>query len=250
MNREIFYIPEDFCHKLLYRRNRVLEEANAIPEAFLDGRAQSPYGTDQAFDVNRVLEIYDCIRMQEGYVLDYVYAYDHYGGEPLVYARRIDEIPLYTTEAFYRHFALPRQAMLLGEEPTLKSSNAYLRNVEFEKSPLGYFQFALFCMTIDRFYLHWHSNYNNRRYILLQAALNHCMENQLGSINQGDIECLRKTDWRPRVEILNTLAAEVVLFNFEMNHGYSFLHVSIEWPNMLVGIRDQVVVKSRSQTLY
>jgi len=61
--------------------------------------------------------------------------------------------------------------MLLGDEPTPESSRPYLKHLSFTDDAAGYYQFAYFVMVARRFYLAWHSNYNERTFLASKLAI-------------------------------------------------------------------------------
>jgi hypothetical protein len=107
---------------------------------------ENPTKQGGEFDPNRYFEAFSHLRVQEGYVLDYVYHQDGMGGYPLLYARPTDQVP-YATEADYLAAAVDR--------------SDYLMLVLPQDSPEGYFEYAAFATLANQFYLDWHANYND-----------------------------------------------------------------------------------------
>jgi hypothetical protein len=107
---------------------------------------ENPAKQGGEFDPNRYFEAFTHLRMEEGYVLDYVYHQDGMGGYPLLYARPADQ-ESYATEADYL-------------EAGADQGN-YLAFVVPQDSPEGYFEYAAFAMLANQFYLDWHANYND-----------------------------------------------------------------------------------------
>jgi hypothetical protein len=226
----------------------VREKIGGIPQKFIDGKTTNPHDVE-SFDLNLILEAFDRVTMRKGHKLDYVYAYDGHGGEPLVYARAIDEPPVSTPDEYYERFNLEQPEMLLGQEPTSKDSLPYLAFLTYEHSAIGCFQFALFCMTIRRFYLYWHSNYNERHYILTERDRDFYMQEEVGDITPHDVDAIKSLKLGPTV-LLKEGSAEVIILNFEENIGYSNLHVYLSRPNSLDRIEDRVVIPPKYELLY
>jgi hypothetical protein len=109
---------------------------------------ENPTKQGGEFDPNRYFEAFSHLRMQEGYVLDFVYHQDGMGGYPLLYARSATHPP-YATESEY--------AAATSDQPD------YLSFVLPQESPEGYFEYAAFAMLANQFYLDWHANYNDWR---------------------------------------------------------------------------------------
>jgi hypothetical protein len=175
-----------------------------------------------------------------------VYASGGLGGEPLIYARKYTFKPITSPKKYYKKFLLNEPKGSWGNEPTYEDSLPYLTYLEFDNSAIGFFQFALFCMTIRRFYLEWRSTYNTRLFILTENGLNRFIKEKVGGISLQDIELLESLDVRPKVKIKGN-SAEVILACFDRNRGYSYLSVYIKHPNIFENIKDVVIVESRTK---
>jgi hypothetical protein len=241
-------LDEEPILRLMHRFGEVRRLANAIPDGFVNGRTANPHDV-AAFDLMEFLTAFDLLQMRRGYVLDYVYAFDGHGGEPLVYARRADEDPISTVAEYFDKFALPRPEMLLGDEPTEEDSRPYLPFLHYDKTPVACFQFALFCMTVRRFYLYWHSNYNDRKYILTRAGLDRILHDKTGDISEAEAELLQKTWIGPEV-LMRGPALQVALFSYERNSGYSLLRLFVRYPNTFERLEAKQIVKNHSEWLF
>jgi hypothetical protein len=231
---------------------RFREIKNSIgntPDEFLKNVTANPHDVT-AFDLNKFLDVFDQIRIRKNYALDYVYNFDgHYGGEPIIYAREKSSSPIASPDEYYDTFSISRPEMLLGNEPNYEDSIPYLSHLEFENTPIGYFEFAIFCMTVRRFYLYWHSNYNSRNLILTKSGLSHFVENKIGGISSNEAEFLKSLNTSPKLEISNK-TARVSVLSFEENIGYSFLHVHLKHSNIFKKIEDEVIIKNRTTKLF
>lgn len=231
------------------RFGKIKNSIGKIPQEFLDRNTANPNHIT-AFRINDFLLAFDKIRIRQNFILDYVYNFDgHSGGEPLVYAREKNSKPIESPDEYYERFSIPRPEMLLGNEPNAEDGIPYLSHLEFENLPIGYFEFAIFCMTVRRFYLYWHSNYNSRKYILTKAGLTHFIENKIGGISPNEIEFLKSLNTAPKLEISNK-SAKVSILSFEENIGYSFLHVHLKHPNIFKKIEDEVIIKNHITRLF
>jgi hypothetical protein len=237
--------------------NEILRSVGSPPEEFLNGKITNPHDV-RAFDINRFLEVFDRINIQSGYELDYVYTFDGQGGEPLVYAREVNASPLTSPDEYYERFSLSRHDMLLGEEATHDDSFPYLAHLQFENIPVGCFQFALFCMTVRRFYLFWHSNYNDRKYMLTKTAVKQTVTSLeldiqkmtgQGSLLPAEAKILNNVSYWPRVKTLGK-SSTVTLFNYKLNLGYSYLRVYLKHPNIFERIEDECIIKSKIETMF
>jgi hypothetical protein len=112
-----------------------------IPEYF---QQENPVKQGGEFDPNRYFEVLTHLKMQDGFILDYVYSYQGIGGQPLLYARRVDEKP-FQTETDFR-----------AAQPA-----SFLSAVEADDTPEGYLQISLLALMGSQFYLFWHAGYND-----------------------------------------------------------------------------------------
>ncbi|MCD6567656.1 MAG: hypothetical protein J7K94_02855 [Dehalococcoidia bacterium] len=148
--------------------SKLRSEIGEIPEAYLSHESFAFHDVLR-FDVNRFLEVFDRIRVEDGYMLDYVYSNDVWSGEPLLYARKITSRPLSSEEEYCRLFPDAKRAGL----GRIDSGGylPFLNSVEFEKSASGFFQFAVFYHAVRQFYLYWHACYNDLMFIFTHSQL-------------------------------------------------------------------------------
>lgn len=127
--------------------------------------------TREEFDVNQLLEVLTHLELEQGKVLDWVYRFDGFGGDPLIYVRSVDEAPFATYEEL-------QQAR--GDiDP-----KAYVDVVRTDETPEGYVEYVLLYLLGDQFYLWWHSASRDLRVLCdrealrsaVEAADNFCME--------------------------------------------------------------------------
>ena len=213
-----------------------------VPECFLKG-TQDPHVTE-AYDPNTMLGALDRVRIAEGYVLDYVYAFDGHGGEPFLYSRPVDQKPLATFDEFSRHTGWEGPDMLLGDEPTPESSRPYLQHLSFSNDSAGYLQFAHFVMLARRFYLCWHSDYNERIFLPTRMAIERVISERVSWWKQIDQLMLDEIDPTPMVA-LGPDRGVVKLFNYGDDRGFTFLNIDLRQPNELVGLEDEVILAPR-----
>jgi len=89
------------------------------------------------------------LSMSDGYVLDYVYKYDFMGGYPILYPRKVWQLPFFTYSRYLRRN--------VGKEPEYE----YLNYVQVDDTEYGFFEFVVFRIMGGQFYLHWHAGYND-----------------------------------------------------------------------------------------
>jgi hypothetical protein len=107
------------------------------------------------FDVNRYFDSFDRLKMDDGWVLDYVYYTTQGSAHPLLYARVKTNAPLPGVAAFEKAFG-----NTTDENNVL---SAYLDRVRTDGSRRGFIQLTALRLVGDQFYLYWHANYNDAR---------------------------------------------------------------------------------------
>lgn len=100
------------------------------------------------FDPNTYFTVFTHLKMEEGYVLDFVYTYDRTkGGYPTLFARRQEWAP-------FESWADVRPGM-----------DNYLEHIQTDGSPEGYLQFVILAIMAEQFYLDWRANYNDMQVV-------------------------------------------------------------------------------------
>ena len=126
----------------------------------MDGILPNP-----ALPIMGVFDVLDKIRMQDGWVLDYVYHADGMGSYPILYARPESQAP-------YRDEVALREAMnACAGVYESDQCPEFMDHVVVDGSPLSYLQLALLATSGDQFYLGWHANYNDTKPIATREAL-------------------------------------------------------------------------------
>lgn len=253
------FIPEAELSEFIINRQALLEKIDDIPEAFIDRHdPKYPCISDphmvEAFDPNKYFDVFDQIQIKNGYLLDYVYNFDGHGGSPLLYVRKESESPLKSSTEYYQRYSYLKRTMILGQEPVGRDFEPYLPYLKFINSPMGCFQFALFALTAHRFYSCWHACYNDRQFIFNKEELSSylCKEHVL-KLPQCDRDKLALINPTPRVRMTEPWefsGEQVRLFNYEVNLGFSFLHINIARPNRCGHYRDCFIVKGEHNLYY
>ncbi|MGH9361060.1 MAG: hypothetical protein ACRD2T_04030 [Thermoanaerobaculia bacterium] len=191
---------------------------------------------EERFDPDRYFEVFDRLRPEEGWGLDYVYQYWGNGGSPLLYPRKGDQPPLATPEQYRERFA--------------GSEHPYLWRLAAERSSEGAFQLALFALEGQKFYLHWHSNYFDTEVVctperlaeLLRAIPDeHPEPSLIDGITAEERGRLRALDLRPVVRRAGDFA-EVEALAFTNWGGFHRRTTRIAWPNWVLGVTAEEVV--------
>jgi len=105
-------------------------------------------GPGEAFDVNQYFSVLPLLSKEQGFKLDYVYFFPGGTGVPILYARRESD-SLDTQSRRYE----------------------YLDHIQTDGSADGFFQFVVFKLLADRFYLFWHAVLGDVTIICTREAL-------------------------------------------------------------------------------
>ncbi len=131
------------------------DDINKKMEDIRRGREGPLADMPRNFDVNRYFEVFDRLRMDKGYVLDYVYNSTRNHAYPLLYARRENSEPLTDMAVFEEAFETTTDSVNM--------SNAYINRIHTDGSRQGFIQLAALQVVADQFYLYWHANYNDTK---------------------------------------------------------------------------------------
>lgn len=140
-------ISNQICESIQTQLDALKNSIGDTPQPFYN-IFQRKYGTrKKKFNANDFLKIFDRIKLDTGYKLDYIYLGDHIGGRPFAFTRI--------------KFNILGKIVALYEASTFSSCSLddkpHVRNISFEQSPIGYFQFCVFSVAITQFYLYWHA---------------------------------------------------------------------------------------------
>jgi len=174
--------------------------------------AQTKDTTCTPLDPNQYFEVFDQIRMADGYVLDYVCDTTIMGMIPVLYARELDAEKISDIKQLEKEFGY-RYAWGVGD--TL--DRCFSGKVVAEDNAAGFFQLAALSLVGDQFYRWWHGNYSDAVIICDQARMKEVLQD-LENRFEGDIETwgrekkLRKQYRRIEARALKLdLAPEIVL---------------------------------------
>jgi len=119
--------------------------------------AENAVKTEDDFDVNDYFTVLDHLKVEEGYILDYVYQFDGMGGYPVLYVREEGEAAFET----FADYSAERD----------RETDNYLEHIVADGTPEGYIQLAILSVIGDQFYLFWHANYHDAQFICDQEKL-------------------------------------------------------------------------------
>jgi len=141
------YYPGD-----VYRRvnelNNLMDMGELSEAEILDAAAELDRILPLEFDVNRYFTILRRLQMEEGYVLDYRYRLSSPDGNPVLYARKENEMRNYSIYG-------PRRSNLK------EGADAYLAHIKTDGTREGFIQLAVLHLIGANFYLYWHAFYDD-----------------------------------------------------------------------------------------
>lgn len=203
-----------------------------IPDHLL---AYDAVKTGEEFDVNRFFSVLDHLSVKPGYTLDWVYFYEGIGGEPLLYARPVDQPP-YRTAAEYGeaegHWSLPE--------------TRYLDHVQVDGTAGGFFQFVVLHAMGSQFYQYWHAAYNDTIIVCDRAGLE-ALLSPSGPSGRLPLDLREKAltlDLKPVVELEEDLVLVRVL-TFTKWGGFKEKRFTIrrEFPHEILQIEEQTLIE-------
>jgi hypothetical protein len=187
--------------------------------------------TADDFDANEYFSVLDHLAMQDGYTLDYVYAYEFIGGRPILYARRSDQPP-YQTIADYGRAE--------GDSPS-----SYLDRVVIDGTPEGFLQFATLDILGEQFYLVWHANYNDTRILCDSTDVTDILDSEMfGQSLPEDVAAqARDLKVEPVVE-LGEESAQVQIVVFTKWGGFLRATYTIgqDFPHQVLNVEVETLV--------
>jgi hypothetical protein len=206
-NKHLVTIPEEQCVSLLgnLEKLNIPFYLEGEPWDYLESLIPLREKPSKWFDINRCLRVFEKVKLTEGYILDYFYTSDTHEGKPVPFTRKttsplnfaaLPQLSLAALfelskfeiskrklppEFFYNVFYGLRELKMIFSWGDLKilqleplndfdlaCKYSLIKDVEFENSPLGYFQFALFNLAVRNFYL---SSFNHIDFIFSKQKL-------------------------------------------------------------------------------
>lgn len=130
-----------------------------------------PYVTIEApaFNPNEFFTVLRSVSVNDGYILDYLYSINGVSGFPVLYGRKVSAPPLPSAELL----------------DFLTSTNSFPQDsylpwqhiIRTDGGEQGYFELELLRILGSRFYLYWHSNYNDTMPVCSQEGLERLLSN-------------------------------------------------------------------------
>lgn len=163
------------------------------------------------FDPNSFFQLFRKLSIKPGYILDYRFAMSDMSGRAAVFARRSGS----------RSMILSRKE---GDEP----KEQVLDVIDFERSPEGFLQYALFSMVYASFYRIGHAKYGEGNPIFTRQRLTEALEYSKENMRSDAIERVLRQDIRPRVEIIDSDNAHVTIFMHNRFNSFLWHRFHIE----------------------
>ena len=229
MKKKLFTIPEKESLELKYKLHFLRLGIVKFPD-HLRGNYGFHARKSDWFDSNKYLEVFDKIQIMDGYTLDYFYHMGKLGGRPILFTRKIGK----------KYYPNNNEMGKLMKKLSHKSS--LINHIGFEKSPTGYFQFAVFNIVVHKFYLFWHSNYARSNFVFSKNELKNKINKIRGDGYLTNIFIAENIKINPQVEILNERDAKVILTIFSIWHGIFYYTTTIEYPNKILNTNKVTVI--------
>ena len=132
-----------------------------MPKTDLWNRRSGPR-EEVEFDPNLYLDALPHLQLMPGYTLDFYYNWCDMAGNPWVYARKIGDPP----------FSEDVMETQLRKVKNYRDTYSPIRYLLPDGSPESWFELVVFERLADQFYLFWHSNYNDFRFVTTQEEIN------------------------------------------------------------------------------
>jgi CheY-like chemotaxis protein len=217
---------------LLNRINMLKSEIGPVPDELLTGQPLDRNKTG-VFDVNSYFDIFDKLKMADGYVLDY--CYNVIGGAPMVYTRKEEDEPIVFSEKNpLRQFEEFKQVF--------PDPNKSITHIIFDKSISGYFQYVLFKLVVHQFYLKDHGLYGTVQIIGALSDYNTRIRLLENNLSPEDILTLRSIDPLPTISTWNDMARVRMLRFIPFGPGGFSYHYTYIRSNEIEKCRSEEVV--------
>lgn len=212
---------ENYCTKQ-QKRNFWHKKLSVAEKLSFYKRMNKSY-PEGCFDPNTFFEAFDKVSMKEGYFLDYRYCDNDYCGEAAIFARKSGS-----------------KSLILARDESREHKEQVFDVIDFEKSPSGIFQLAVFFAVHDKFYLFAHSRYRIYQPILTRKQHEDLIDYNNDNLKPEAVERLKKLDIRPRIVIENTDKAQVTFFTYNKYKGFFWKRYNFEHNRFREGESEQI----------
>lgn len=213
--------------------------------------------TGEEFDVNEYFCVLSHLSMEPGYVLDYVYFYDFFGGRPIIYVREEDQEPF----ANYSEYEKEAEQNIEIEDVfdfvafvMYGSTTALGNKIHIDGTEEGFLEYVVLQIMGGQFYLWWHANYDDATVICNDSALEKVLAEGM-FFDPEEAEFLRplvhdvryealKLDVTPVVELRDDVAiVTVILFTKWGGFFRCSFTISRDYPHTIIDVDSEVVIE-------
>jgi len=191
--------------------------------------------TGEEFDVNEYFSVLTHLSMQPGYVLDYVYYYGGIGGEPVIYAREVDQTPYLT----YSEYVNVEGKMSFGE-----SLARAMERIQVDGTAEGFFEFVVLRTMGNQFYQWWHALYNDATVVCDDTGSERVLMQSGMPLSYDDELKVRSLDFQPVVTFENnTVVVKVVIFTRWGGFIQKSYTISQDFPHRILQVESETLVE-------
>lgn len=130
--------------------------------------------SEKRYDPNAYFDVLRHIAIIPKHILDFIYHRQDIGGEPRLYCRRQDSVPL----QFYPQYAAWRKRHEL------------LEFLVTDGTPQAFFELVVFCVMANQFAQEWHACYNDQQFVTAPDEI----EILISGINSKDMRGRKLTE--------------------------------------------------------
>ena len=169
-----------------------------------DLQSGNPSRNDFDFDPNQYFQFLTHVNIEAGYKLDFVYYKDELGGAPLVYAREINAVPFQSYVELLNSYGEDMSDVGLIVYQYLPHHRDFLKHIQIDDTPEGYFEYIVLWDRINQFYLWKRGLYNDSKILCDPNDMKYVYEDlrSFGLELPNDvIDSLKNIDFSPRAII-------------------------------------------------
>lgn len=237
-NSDKFYIEDVYTSQITLNLSKYNIREFSIPKEILNKNGEfASHKIPNALDLNIFMRCFPLLNMEDGYTLDYVYRKNPSYGNPFVYARKITDNPLESTQELEKNgFSIAQKS--------------YIEHIQYEASRAeSVFELGLFCMLVERFYIFWHSFYDEYTYLITKRAVDYICANKIGQLEDSQYSHLAELEYRPQV-FMGKKGVNCVSFLRQGHDGsISCLHICFH-GNKFYQSEGKVLIDSGRKVLY
>lgn len=232
----MYIAQEDICIPFLDRLTKFRSKIGVLPEELEQSTGLINRQPDW-FDPVRFLEIFPTIKLRPGYTLNYFYLKNDQGGRPIIYTRKNDKSSL-------SHEEMDNMLHHMTQTSEL------IKHLEFDRSSLGFFQFAVFNVIVHQFYLTGRSVNFNTSFLFSRSSLK--IYRTIIKRHDHNLGCfdIDKIITEPRIKMFDAYNAEVTLTMFSKRSGIFYNTIHVEWPSTILKTENEILVNYDNKVVF